>query len=173
MTLYKKTYGYILWLALIDGGLVGTCIELLYKVYDAWEWKRADEYAFRTGIQIHVDRVGPSFHNRLVIPLLFVGAFVVSALFLRWLLSNCRISQTAFLQLTAICGVTIALVTYFSRQLRVDLSFIAQPNARYDLLGRFFTWLACVLIAGAVTLIFGIIIQHLSTRYFGEAPASY
>jgi hypothetical protein len=172
MTVYKKSYRYVLVLALIDGGLVGMVIELLYKTYDAWEWKRADEYALRTGIDIHVDRVGPSFHNRLVIPLLFILAFVVSGLFLRWFLRNRPISQTVFLQLTAICGVTVTLVTYFSKQLRVDLSFITEPNARYDLLGRFFAWLACVLIAGAVSLVLGIITQHLYSRYFEEASTS-
>lgn len=172
MTLYKKPYRYILVSALIDGGLVGTFIELFYKTYDAWEWRRADEYASRTGIQIHVDRVGPSFHNRLVIPLLFIVAFAVSALILRLLFRNRPISLVAFWLLTAIGGVTVALITYSFRQLHVDLSFITQPNARYDLLGRVLTWLACVAIACAISSIFGITIQHVSERYFGEASAS-
>ena len=168
MRFFLNSYSRALVLAMIDGVFVGLIMEALYKVYDAWEWKRADEYAQHLGVQIHVDRIGSPFHNPLVIPALFVVAFSMSALLLRWLFRNRPISLIVLWELTAAVGVTIALTIYFFRELRVDVLFIAQPNARYDLFGRFLTWVACILIAGIVNLIYGTILQ-----LFREGPFSY
>ena len=165
-------YVRVCFLGCVDGLIVGVVMESLYRFYDAWEWKRADEFADRIGLKTHVDRVGFSYHNRLVIPLLFVVAFALAALLLRWLLRNRNIAPIAFWVLTAVTGVTGTLLVYFFGKLRIDVQFLAQPIARYDLLGIFWTWLACIVIGSLISLIFGIIVHNADRRNLNQSVVS-
>jgi hypothetical protein len=156
----------------IDGLIVGVITESLYKYYYVWEWRRAAEYHYKLGLGGDVERGPLSLHNHFAIPFLYVTAFIVGGCLLRYFLSGRRVSVIMFWQLVAINGVTSVAVLYFHELLYIDLASFAQPTSRYDLIGIFSTWLACILIACSINLVYGAIVQTFKRRVFGDGAAT-
>jgi hypothetical protein len=172
-SLLNISYRRLCLLAGVDGLIVGVVTESLYKYYYVWEWRRAAEYHYKLGLGGDVERGPLSVHNHFAIPFLYVAAFLVSACLLRYFLSRRRLSLVIFWQFVAVTAVTIAAILYFHEFLYIDLAAFAQPNSRYDLLGIFSTWMACILIACSINLIYGAIVQSFKKGDFGGGATTY
>jgi hypothetical protein len=153
------SYRLLFFLGAARGLIVGAITEALFKYYYYWEWRRSDEYATQTGLEIHVDRTSLT-HNRFVIPLLYIGGFTVVTYLLGVALRRQTISAMLFWQLTAVVGVTSVFLLYFSEVLYVDFRYLAQPGARHHLIGMGWTWLACVLLGCFVSALMAVFYDH-------------